>query len=211
MWEDVGAWNSYADSGGGDYTDYSSADWMNDSSMWSGYDWGADQSSYADPNNGWNWGNWEASAPASQPAASYSWNNPLDYIDSQAGNPSTQMYNYYRDIAGGGDVNKGFERAASDRWIGGAGNSIPVRNAEHALFSEAMVRNHPIMGPVAMSTGVPAYNAAKWAAQNIPGVARITDAILPKDMALATATPPSWEALMWGLKPFWPQPFRPVR
>ena len=197
MWEDVGAWNTYADSDGGSY-DYS----FSDPSMWSDFSYSSP--SYADPDTGWGW-----SAPQSQPAPTYSWDQPLDYTTPQSGNESEQLYNYYKNSTGG-DYGQAFQKAASDRWVGGAGESIPVRNAEHALFSQAMIQKNPIMGSIAAATGVPAYTGAKWAAQNIPGVNRITRSVIPPQLDLSQATPASWQELLWGLRPFWPY-FSPAR
>jgi len=216
MWNDPSL-NSYYDpsssSSSSSYYDPSIYDssWMNDPSMWSGTNYGGSSGS------GSTWDPSSISVPSPPPASTYSYTPsysnaytaPLDYTNQQAGNPSAQMYNYYMG-SGGGNVGQAFQNAAADRWTGGA-TSLPTRNAEHALFSQYMVNSSPLFGPVGAAALPPLYNAAKYAAQNVPAIGHITNAILPQSMSLTNATPPSWESLLWGWKPFWPQSYQPVR
>jgi hypothetical protein len=195
----------------------SSYSWMNDPSMWSGTNFGNYGSSSSSGSSSLPWDPSSISVPSAPPASTYSftpsysnaYTAPLDYTSQQAGNPSAQMYNYYMG-SGGGNVGQAFQNAATDRWTGGA-TSLPTRNAEHALFSQYMVNSSPLFGPVGAATLPPLYNAAKYAAQNVPAIGKITNAVLPPSLSLTNATPTSWESLLWGWKPFWPQSYQPVR
>lgn len=183
MWEDVAGWNSYADQ----------------------------PSSIPDFSSFGAWSNSPDVAGQSWSTSPTSWSSQLDFNNSQNGDPSQQTYNYYRDVLGGGDVNKAADIAVSDRWTGGLGQSLPLRDAEHALVSESFIKEHPIVGPLAVGMGVPAYTGLKYLAQNVPGINNITRFISPEMGDFTQATPASWQELLWGLKPFWFNPYRPVR
>lgn len=153
------------------------------------------------------------SAPAFTP-----WHKQLDY-GGPPQNEAEQLYQY-------------FLRAGKDRWGGqpafgrsvdqmnylGAlieaasarenNNSIPLRDAEHGLVAQVAARESPI-GRYGGLFAVPAYNLAKYIAQRGPApVGRFMDALGDRALdggpnSLTQASPPSWKALWWGLRPWW--------
>lgn len=102
--------------------------------------------------------------------------------------------------------------ATSDRegWDGKPpNNSIPLRNASHGLLGQAAAYASPL-GKWGHLLAVPGYNLAKFLAQNMPsysgipyGLDLIGDWYGGDKNSLTKASPPSWEAIMWGLRPFW--------
>ncbi len=67
-------------------------------------------------------------------------------------------------------------------------HNIPLRNAEHALFSQyAIKRLGPVLGRAVVASAVPAYSLAK---------------VLGRPIGFFKgATPPSWQEVQYGLQP----------
>jgi hypothetical protein len=85
-----------------------------------------------------------------------------------------------------------------------AGDSDVLRNAQHALVTQQALDDYGVAGAVMAVIAVPAYSAAKWVAQTVPGVGPLLDAVSPTPLTAAGgATPPSWSEVWWGLRPLW--------
>lgn len=70
----------------------------------------------------------------------------------------------------------------------------PYANVEHALAGRYLTRNTAWgIGYPGLAMGAPLYQAVKLAEHNL---------LKPLGVPVST-TPPSWEQLWWGLRPFW--------
>lgn len=150
------------------------------------------------------------------------WYRTLDY-SSPKQNESEQLYQMYlragqdranqyqqpRGIPGVPDPDYLYALASSavDRQ---SNPSIPLRNAQHGFVGQVAAQSNPL-GALAGLFTVPTYNFAKLLGQNtlrasgIPyGLDMIGDALLDSGPnSITEASPPSWEAIKWGLRPFW--------
>lgn len=86
--------------------------------------------------------------------------------------------------------------------------NIPLRNAQHGLVGQVGAMESPF-GKYGSLFAVPAYNAAKFAAQRGPSwLGVLLDAMGDRMLdsgpnSLTQASPPSWDAIRWGLRPWW--------
>lgn len=149
----------------------------------------------------------------------------LDYTESQAGDPSEQLYQYYLRTARNNPMPREsdtppaadfgvylralIESVGDREGISGAppNTSIPLRNAQHGFVGQVAARESPI-GKWGHLLAVPGYNLAKLLAQNMPSASGVPGwldrfgAWYGND-TLTDASPPSWESIKWGLRPFW--------
>jgi hypothetical protein len=127
--------------------------------------------------------------------------DPNDHLDQVSDTPDTAtLIQRYLNGAGGRVVDAA-PAATADRMADPM--NLPLRNAEHALFSQSVIDQlGPIVGRAVAGTAVPAYSAAKAVAQALPTpVGQAIDRIAP--FKLAGATPPSLDEIRWGLRPVW--------
>lgn len=86
--------------------------------------------------------------------------------------------------------------------------NIPLRNAQHGLVGQVGAMESPF-GKFGNLFAIPTYNASKFAAQRGPAwLGQLLDAIGDRTLdsgpnSLTQASPPSWEAVRWGLRPWW--------
>ncbi|HJW60481.1 MAG TPA: hypothetical protein VJ931_12695 [Actinomycetota bacterium] len=148
---------------------------------------------------------------------------PLEF-DAPPGPESAreQLYQYYLGASRQADpaamYSDAWNRALQDREgldpterpIRRPNPSLALRDVEHALASQVGRRTGRYGGyggvmPVPPVAAVPTYNALKWLAQTEPRVVgRLLDAIPFTDIPqqFTGATPPSWRAVQWGLRPY---------
>jgi hypothetical protein len=93
----------------------------------------------------------------------------------------------------------------------GAARDLNLRNAEHALFSNHMMNElGTVGGGAALAVSVPAYSAAKLAAQKMPKASGIPAGIRAlSGWDLSRSTKPDLSELYWGLRPIWSQIKKP--
>ncbi len=134
--------------------------------------------------------------------------DPSDYLDQPSDTPDTAALIQRYLNGAGGRVADASTAATADRM--GDPTSLPLRNAEHALFSQDVIdRLGPVLGRAVVGAAVPTYSAAKAVAQALPTpVGQAVDRVAP--FRLAGATPPTLDEVRWGLRPVWgsivPQP-----
>lgn len=174
-----------------------SPDWSQDSwdpSVWD--QWGAL------PQNQWGSGGGDGETPA--------WTNP-SYNPQQPGpvpsawpeqtpQPSSTQ-DYISDFLNRNEGSRApaWAESKSAREFPG-GDNPNLRNAEHALFTNIFrpLNLNPPVNPLLFGIPMAAYSGAKWLAQNIPG-GSIVDRFSP--IPLHNASPPSWEEILWGMRP----------
>jgi hypothetical protein len=122
--------------------------------------------------------------------------------------PSTEEY--INQFAGSGDTSEDdFEWAKLARHKDP--RNLNLRNAEHALFTQAMRDSWGPVGALSGLVAIPGYSAAKWAAQNFPKQSGVPAGIeAATGMKLSQSTRPDLSELYWGLRPLWSQIKRPA-
>src|SRR2546425_177102 len=100
--------------------------------------------------------------------------------NTQKVDPTQAYINTYMNMHGG-DVKKAWLQAMSDRLE--KPNDVPLRNAEHALYSQHFINTHGVTGKAAMAVATPLYTGLKQATQP------------------ASADPAPMDEMKWGFKP----------
>ncbi len=80
-----------------------------------------------------------------------------------------------------------------------------LRDAQHALVTQQAIEDYGYPAGAAMAlVAVPAYTAAKWIAQTIPGAAAILQPFSADPLTReGGASAASWSEIWWGLRPLW--------
>jgi len=105
----------------------------------------------------------------------------------------------------GPDTEDAFRAAQATRQAADAGKADPrqrdlnLRDAEHALFSQTMVDQSPVLGRLQTLVTVPGYSAAKTLQQSYPATAPLIKAITGMDFSGSTR--PDLRELYWGMRP----------
>lgn len=94
-------------------------------------------------------------------------------------------------------------RTQADQGKSGQARDLDARDAEHYLFTKAMIeREGPIKGRLMMAGAIPGYSAAKAVAQTFPSTAPALNALLNRsgnNYDLANSSPPDFNELGAGL------------
>jgi hypothetical protein len=159
--------------------------------------------------------------------------NPyLDYTDEVAGDPSEQLYQYFLraaarrqgvsdDFVDSGLLPGSVYESALTNAVGARDpmsqrpESTALRNADHGLQGQDIYNNSPpFLGVASAMAAPPIYNLLKLLAQKSSllgsgldafGRTRMGQKLLrtEDEHPFTEASPPSWEAVKWGLRPFW--------
>jgi hypothetical protein len=176
-------------SGWGDYTDYSTPSY--------------DASTYTD----YSTPTWDVPAPVEQ-----SWQQTYDYTPD----PTTSYYplqaNTSQDVANrymqqsGGNAQQALGYATQAR-TGAMENAPMLRDASHALWTQAAMQQNPYLASLSVPVLAPAYSAAKGLAQWVnamnPSLGGMIDPWMARmgQQPLVNASPPSLREVWSAMRP----------
>lgn len=128
---------------------------------------------------------------------------PSDFLVSASGDPVEEAIQHFYTL-GRGDTLAADGAAMRARAADIGGNDEVLRNAQHALVTQQAIEEYGVAGAAMALVAVPAYSAAKWVAQNVPGAAAVLQPFSNDPLTReGGASAPSWSEVWWGLKPIW--------